>query len=170
MRSQVSVEFDQFQVANLMFNKSNHFGAIFRDFVCLSEWYRYIKENARGMINNRGYRNIWSDCVTKIEPIHYNDIIMCAMASQLNGLTIVNSAVYSGTDQCKHQSSAPLAFVHEIHRWPVDSPHKGPITRKIFPFDDVIMWWLHFVVARRTPKTVTTTFGIFLVILWCFLR
>ena len=26
-----------------------------------------------------------------------------------------------------------------IHRWPVISPHKGPVTRKMFPFDDVIM-------------------------------
>ena len=26
-----------------------------------------------------------------------------------------------------------------IHRWPVKSPHKGPVTRKMFPFDDVIM-------------------------------
>ena len=26
-----------------------------------------------------------------------------------------------------------------IHRWPVNSPHKGPVTRKMFPFDDVIM-------------------------------
>ena len=24
--------------------------------------------------------------------------------------------------------------------WPVISPHKGPVTRKMFPFDDVIMW------------------------------
>ena len=47
--------------------------------------------------------------------------------------------VYSGTDQRKHQSSASLAFVREIHRWPVISPHKGPVTRKMFPFDDVIM-------------------------------
>ena len=23
---------------------------------------------------------------------------------------------------------------------PVNSPHKGPVTRKMFPFDDVIMW------------------------------
>ena len=27
-----------------------------------------------------------------------------------------------------------------IHRWPVNSYHKGPVTRKLFPFDDVIMW------------------------------
>ena len=25
-----------------------------------------------------------------------------------------------------------------FHRWPVNSPHKGPVTRKMFPFDDVI--------------------------------
>ena len=39
----------------------------------------------------------------------------------------------------KHQSSASLAFVWGIHRWPVNSPHKWPVTRKRFPFDDVIM-------------------------------
>ena len=41
--------------------------------------------------------------------------------------------------QRKHQSSASLAFVRRIHRRPVNSPHKGPVTRKMFPFDDVIM-------------------------------
>ena len=61
------------------------------------------------------------------------------MASQITGLTIVYSNVYSGADQRKHQSSASLAFVWGIHRWPVNSPHKWPITRKMFPFDDVIM-------------------------------
>ena len=39
----------------------------------------------------------------------------------------------------KHQSSASLAFVPGIHRGPVNSPHKWPVTRKIFPFDDVIL-------------------------------
>ena len=54
-------------------------------------------------------------------------------------LTIVYSTVYSGADQRKYQSSASLDFVRGIHRWPVNSPHKGPITRKMFPIDDVIM-------------------------------
>ena len=70
---------------------------------------------------------------------HYNDVIMSAMASQVTSFTIVYSTVYSGADQRKHQSSASLAFVRGIHRWPVNSPHKGPVTRKIFPFDDVII-------------------------------
>ena len=70
---------------------------------------------------------------------HNSDVIMGAMASQITSLTIVYSTVYSDTDQRKHQSSASLAFVQGIHRWPVNSPHKWPVTRKMFPFDDVIM-------------------------------
>ena len=64
---------------------------------------------------------------------------MGAIASQITSLTIVYSIVYSDADQRKHQSSAPLAFVRGIHRGPVNSPHKWPVTRKMFPFDDVIM-------------------------------
>ena len=64
---------------------------------------------------------------------------MDKMASQITSLTIVYSTVYSGVDQRKHQSSVSLAFVRWIHRGPVNSPHKWPVTRKIFPFDDVIM-------------------------------
>ena len=70
---------------------------------------------------------------------HYNDVIMDAVASQITSLTIVYLTVYSGADQRKFQSSASLAFVRGIHRWPVNFPHKRPVTRKRFPFDDVIM-------------------------------
>ena len=72
---------------------------------------------------------------------HYDDVTMSLMASQITSLTIVYSAVYSGADQTKNQSSASLAFVRGIHRGPVNSPHKRPVTRKMFPFDDVIMYW-----------------------------
>ena len=64
---------------------------------------------------------------------------MSAMASQITNLTIVYLTPYSGTDQRKYQSSASLAFVKEIHRWSMNSPHQGPVTRKMFPFDDIIM-------------------------------
>ena len=72
---------------------------------------------------------------------HYRDVIMSSLASQITSLTIVYSTVYSRAGQRKHQSSASLAFVWEIHRWPVNSPQKWPVTRKLFPFDDVIMKW-----------------------------
>ena len=87
--------------------------------------------------------------------LHYNDVSMGTIASQITSLTIVYSTVYSGADQSKQQSSASLAFVRGIHRRPVNSPHKWPVTRQMFPFDDVIMeiilhraiailfqWWL----------------------------
>ena len=70
---------------------------------------------------------------------HYNDVIMTTIASQITSLTIVYSTVYSCADQSKHQSSASLAFVWGIHQGLVNSPHKWPVTRKMFPFDDVIM-------------------------------
>ena len=66
---------------------------------------------------------------------YYSEVIMCVMASQIS---IVYSKICSGTDQRKHQSSASLAYVRGIHRGPLNSPHKGPVTRKLFPFDDVI--------------------------------
>ena len=71
--------------------------------------------------------------------IHYNDVIMGEMTYQITSLTIVYSIVYSDADQRKYQSSASLAFVRGIHRGPVNSPHKWPVKRKMFPFDDVIM-------------------------------
>ena len=64
---------------------------------------------------------------------------MTMLASQITSLTVVYSIVYSGVNQRKHQSSASLAFVWQIHRGPVNFPHKWPVTRKMFPFDDVIM-------------------------------
>ena len=72
-----------------------------------------------------------SNCVvTTLRMYHYNDVIMSLIASQITSLTIVYSTVYSGADQSKHQSSASLAFVWGIHRGPVNSPRKWPVTRK----------------------------------------
>ena len=74
--------------------------------------------------------------------LHYGDAIMDTMASQITSLTIVYSTVYSGADQRRHQSSASLAFMRGIHRGPVNSPHKWPVTRKTFR-------WRHHVVPTR---------------------
>ena len=63
--------------------------------------------------------------------IHYCDVIMGAMVSQITSISSVCSTVCSCADK-KNQSSASLAFVREIHRWPVNSPHKWPVTQKSF--------------------------------------
>ena len=70
---------------------------------------------------------------------HYSDVIMGAIASEITSLTIVHSTVYSDADQRKNQSFASLACVRGIRRGSGKSPHKWPVTRKMFPFDDVIM-------------------------------
>ena len=67
--------------------------------------------------------------------MHYSNIIMGAIASRITSLTIVYTTVYSDADQRKHLSSMSLAFV----RGPVNFPHKWPVTRKMFRFDDIIM-------------------------------
>ena len=79
--------------------------------------------------------------IKRIWPLtHYSDVIMSVMASQITNVSIVCSTVCSSTDQWKQESYASLAFVSGIHhRWPIYFPHKGPVIRKIFPFDNVIM-------------------------------
>ena len=101
-------------------------------FVCLSSWV-YIRDI------------ILITPLDAIASVHYDDVTMGGMASQISSLTIVYSTVYSSADK-KHQSPSSLASVRGIHRGPMNSPHKGPVTRKMFPFDDVIM--------NFTPDTV----------------
>ena len=81
---------------------------------------------------------------------------MGTIASQITSLTTVYSTVYSDADRRKYQSSASLAFVRGIHLRPVNSRHKWPATRKMFPFDDAIMMtkdtWKHVFVYHLSYK------------------
>ena len=100
-------------------------------------------------------RNYSELCWRGRHATHYNDVIMSAMASQITCLTTVYSTVYLGVNQRKHQSSVSLAFVRNIHRWPVNSTQKGPVTRKKFPSDDVIMmFYLQKGNGKRTFRIV----------------
>ena len=66
---------------------------------------------------------------------------MSAMESQITSLTIAYSSVYSRRRWKKTSKLRITGLVRGIDRWPVNSPHKGPVTRKVFPFEDVIMLW-----------------------------
>ena len=77
---------------------------------------------------------------------------MDGMTCQITGKFTVCSTASSGVHQIKHQILALLACVRGIHRWPVGSPHKGPVTQKMFLFDDVtvmydtdifLLWKIH---------------------------
>ena len=95
----------------------------------LSDW------NISAQINHWLYETVYVVLQTK----RYIDVIMSTMASQITSVSIVCSPVCSGADWRKYQSSTSLAFVRGIHWSPVNSQHKGPVTQKMFPFDDVIM-------------------------------
>ena len=108
----------------------------------------------RQVISNHDVKCGCSDLPTQPALHHYNDGIMGATASEITSLAIVYSSVYSGADETKHQSSASLSFVWWIHRWPVNSPHKWPVTWKMFLFDDVIvlmcgLWWPHMIWTKQ---------------------
>ena len=86
---------------------------------------------------------------------------MNTVASQITSFTIVYSTVYSDADQRKYRSSASLAFVRGLHRRPVNSPHEWPVTRKVFPFDDVIMdidWVFPEYSNLSTIKLISSTY------------
>ena len=98
----------------------------------------------------RNLNCLFFSCVhTEFLLIHYNDVIISMMASQITSLTIVYSTFFSGTDQRKTQSYALLAFVRGIHWWPVNFQHKGPVMRKMFPLDDISCIWYSLVL--RSP-------------------
>ena len=104
---------------------------------------------------------------------HYCDVIWArwrikSPASQLFTQSLIQA-------QRKHQRSASLTFVRGIHRWPVNSPHKLPVTRKMFPFDDVIMRAqseIESPAAWRNPFLVfiMSVADILLVVLYCVVR
>ena len=95
--------------------------------------------------------------LTMIQDVQYIHYIMRAIASQITSLTIVYSTVYSDADQRKHQSSASLAFVWGIHRWPVNfsqAARHWPLCGEFtgtgeFPAqmasiaENVSIWWSH---------------------------
>ena len=91
---------------------------------------------------------------------------MGAIASLITSLMIIYSTVHSSTNQRKQQCSASLAFVRGIRRWPVNSPHKGPVTRKMFPFEDVIMYFqpsiTHLIIRyHKISKAIRSRFNNF---------
>ena len=71
-------------------------------------------------------------------PVHYSDVIMARWRLKSPASRFFYSTAYSGADQ--RNIRAPRHWPLCGDRWPVNSPHKWPVTRKMFPFDDVIIF------------------------------
>ena len=128
--------------AHIWFIKCTHYESYMRVITCWVAWTHIaalVRESA--WRRRTGDKPLHEPKMTLfVSKFHYTDVIMDTKASQITSLTIVYSVVYSDADQRKHQSSASLAYVRGIHRGPANSPHKWPVTWKMFPFDDVIMF------------------------------
>ena len=130
------------------------------EYICKQNILHYVKlTDHLSSINHKMDQHAWGKWLIDIIKCqwtsHYSDVIMGVMASQITSLTFIYSSVYSGANQRQHQSSVSLAFVRGIHRWPANSPHKGPVTPKMFPFDDVIMHlqaWSSFVMNTLSAE------------------
>ena len=105
--------------------------------------------------NSRPCWAMWCIRWTCLCQTHYSDIIISMMACQVTSF----STVCTGADERKHQNSASLAFVRGIHQWLLDSPYKGPVTWKMFPFDDVVVVFLVVLMLRLEyyEKSLATT-------------
>ena len=82
---------------------------------------------------------IWVMAARVTRSIPFNIEVTSWWASQITSLTIVYSNCLFRRRSKKTSKLRTLAFVQGIHRWPVNSPHKGPVMFEMFPFDDVIM-------------------------------
>ena len=88
---------------------------------------------------DEAYAGIHTAVTVSSDTSHYSEVMMIAMSSQITGVMIVWPTVCASIDQRKHQRSALLAPGGEStsDRW---IPHKAPVTRILFSFDDVIMF------------------------------
>ena len=68
---------------------------------------------------------------------HYIDVIMTTMASQITSPTVV--CLFRRWSKKKSKLRV-TGLLRGSHRGQVNSPHKWPVTRKMFPSDDVIVW------------------------------
>ena len=108
------------------------FCLISADFTNMIQGFRHWDSHViqRNILENTKYKEMWL--------VHYNDVIMSAMASQITSFYDCFLHRLFGRRSKKTSSSASLAFVRGIHRSPMNSPNKGPV-RPMFPLDDVIM-------------------------------
>ena len=111
----------------------------------MSEWKPGNPHNQVMIIGNTDVTIFYSITSLSVKCCHYSDVMVSAMASQVTSLRIVYSTFDSSADQTKYQSSASLASVRGTRRWPMISPHKGPMKQKCFNLmkPTCVMWISH---------------------------
>ena len=116
-----------------------------RDLLCMQSMTSGFRSVAReGRKQPKEYRYKHSKCVRfqdiSSAILHHSGVIMSVISSQITSVSVVYWTVCWGADQIKHQWLRVTGLCEGNSPGRMNSPHKGPVTRKIFPFDDVIMW------------------------------
>ena len=98
------------------------------------------------------YRRVplWMNCTVII---HYNDIIMGAIASQITSLKIVNSTVYSGADQMKTSKLRVTGLCAGNSLGTGEFPAQMASNA-----ENVSIWWRHHDNTHPVPEWLT--FGV----------
>ena len=128
-------------VAVMMWKGFPHYWLFVRIHQSLDLGWFMLLTGASCWTNSQGTTVVWCHDVT-VKLGHYNDVILSKIGPPITSLTNHNcllNCLFKVAVQRKHLSSASLAFVGGIHWWLVNSPHKGPVVQKMFPFGDVIM-------------------------------
>ena len=127
-----------------IYSHNNHFWTL--------RWHRWLKsflvEDRTMLLSNRQHYVCWWANDPRALQWRHNgcDGVSKSPASRLFTQPFIQAQITESIKAPRH-----LAFVRGIHRWPVNFPHKRPVTRKMFPFDDVIM-------ARGSATMVLTGF------------
>ena len=105
----------------------------------ISYIYTYTKNNENRMSTSCQFLCLKSTTFDK-DWFHYNDVIIGAMASQFTSLRLFTQPFINAQIKKKISKLRVTGLcVRGIHRWPMNSTHKGPVAPRMFPFDDVIM-------------------------------
>ena len=79
-------------------------------------------------------------CALYVNSLHYTDVILSVMASQITGVSIVCFTVCSGADQRKTQTLHVTGLCEGNLPVTYGFPSQRPSDAKMFPLDDVIMF------------------------------
>ena len=83
--------------------------------------------------------DIFHQLICREESCHHNGVIMGAIESQIISLTIAYSIIFFRRRSKKTSKLRVTGLCAGNSPGTVNSPHKWPVTRKMFPFDDVIV-------------------------------
>ena len=117
----------------------------------LPGWPKKLQHNRPARSAGQKRQHVYNRDQSTLYNVHYSDVIMSTMASQITSVSIVHSTVCSGADQRKYQGSTSLALCEGNSPVTGEFPTQRTVTRKFFPFGDAIMKHQHWVAPDPYP-------------------